>query len=195
MIDYELQRRMPRLAAMSHMTICVLSVFPDEVLDLLELPIATRTAIIKARTDDDAYGLAVTWFLMNVSNNDLTDQDRIVCGQACAVASGKILTGKFVDKLSFDMANILQRPAIINDLVNWIGTSSNEAVKREGEALEEEALRLAEYVEKYNRLVEDKSRTFWKSRTAGEAEEATAGMSPMMQVINAILPGDWGDGQ
>lgn len=162
MADYRTLRDEERQAAAYHAGMCVLSVFDDNVLDLLNVGPTVRAYIQKVRAREDDYvGVGVAYFGLMVSNYDLTEQDRLVASQCLAVASSCILDNKVATKLAYDDEDVLTNVNVLSELKAWMNKVDAPTVLT-GDALMEQGLSLVTFMEQYNREVLDKSRSFTK---------------------------------
>lgn len=171
MADYRTLREEERQAAAYHAGMCVLAVFDDNVLDLMNIGPAARSYVQKVRAKEDDYaGVAAAYFGLMISNYDLTEQDRLVVGQCLAVTSSCVLDRKVATKLAYDAEDVLTNVNVLSELKKWMNEVDAPRVLS-GDAMMEQGVSLLAYMEQYNREILDKSRSFTKGGT-GDDEAA-----------------------
>lgn len=186
MTDYRTLRNEERKAAIYHLAVCTLAVFDDDVLDLMGLTPTMRGMINNIRADEDDYaGCAAAFFGFMVTNYDLTDQDRLVVGQALAVASSCTLTQKVATKSVYDAADILLNQDILTSLGTWIESAPAPKILI-GDAVFEQGKDLLTYMEQYNRAVLDQSQQYSKGGT--NDDETAQGDKNFLEKIIDYIP-------
>lgn len=148
----------------------MLSVLRDEDLDMLGIAADVRSDIEQSRSSNDALGVAAAVFAYSISNQDLTKQDRAVIGQIFGVASGTILNGYLVTKGALANKQVLTAPDIWTNIATLISGTSTP-FHHTGDAIDEEMLRIVDYIEAYNRYVESKRVSYFKSGARDETIE------------------------
>jgi len=180
MTDYRTLRKEERKSAMYHLSICMLAILDDNVLDIMNLTPALRGAINTIRAEEDDYvGAAAAFFAFQMSNYDMTDQDRLVASQALAVGSGAIQNRRVATKSMFDSEDILVNRTIMENIATWISEAEAPNVLV-GDAVFEQGVELLKYIEQYDRRVKDKSQVWTKG---GENESETASESNILDWI------------
>lgn len=162
MSDYRTLRKEERKAAMFHQSMCVLALFDDDVLDLMNLSPAIRSSINSIRAEEDDYaGCGAAFFSFMVSNYDLTEQDRVVVAQVLGVGSGAVANRKVATKNMFDASDVLTNVSIMESIAEWISAAPAPNILV-GDAVFEQGKELLTYMEQYNSAVLDKSHTWTK---------------------------------
>lgn len=170
MSDYRTLRREERKAAMYHLSLCMLAVIDDDVLDLMGLSPAMRSGINTIRAEEDDYaGCGAAFFTFNISNSDITEQDRVVVSQILGVGAGAVANRKVVTKNMLDSADVLTNVSIMQSIETWISEAPAPNILV-GDSVFEQGQLLLAYIEQYNSAVLDKSHTW----TKGEANDNEA---------------------
>lgn len=172
MNNYRTIRNEERKAATYHLMTCMMSVCDDTSLDLLGIPASLRADINAIRANEDDFaGCAAASFAFNISNSDLTEQDRLVVSQILAVAASAVALKKVVTKSMLDGKDVLKNKSILTNLIDWCSEASAPQALV-GDAILEQGQSLLEYVEQYNSAVLDKSQQWFKG--GGKMEDETA---------------------
>lgn len=172
MTTYKTIRTEERKAASYHLSVCLLAIMDDDALALLNLPSELRMQINDVRaSEDDFAGCAAAGFALNISNFDLTDQDRLVVAQIMAVTSGAIAENKVVTKSLLDSEDVLTNVSVLQELGNWI-SSADAPRTLIGDAMLEQSKSILDYIEQYNSAVLDKSVSWTKGGGTNDDETA-----------------------
>lgn len=163
MQDYLKLRKDNRRASAVFGAVSILTVIPDEILDLLNIPSTLRSQINDLRSEDDTDGMAAAMFAFFMSNSDMTEQDRLVVGQILTVAGGDILNKHVVTKYRLDSEDVLTNVDNFKAIALMF-TESSQTERIIGDSMYEELERLANYIEQYDRGVKDKSKAWFKGK-------------------------------
>lgn len=181
MSDYRTLRQEERKAAMYHLALCVLAVMDDDVIDLLNMGPAIKSGINSIRAGEDDYaGCAAAFFAFNISNYDLTEQDRLVVSQSLAVGAGAVANRRVATKNMFDAEDVLTNRNIIENIMLWVSEAPAPAILT-GDAVFEQGKELLTYMEQYNMHVKDQSRTWTKGGT--NEDETAVSESSILDLI------------
>lgn len=163
-------RSLQRKGAAYDALIKMMTILRDEDLDMLGIAADVRQDIEVARSSNDALGVAAASFCYQISNQELTKQDRAVVGQIFGVASGTILNGYLVTKTALSNKQVLSNPDIWSN-ISTLFSGTSTPFHHSGDAIDEEMLRIVDYVEAYNRYAESKRVSWFKSGSRDETVE------------------------
>lgn len=169
MTNYKEFRDVSRQAAVYWAMICFFAAMSDADLALLELDGDIRSNIAKARSSDDFLGIAAAYAGSMLSNSDMTEQDRLVVGQALAIAGSRTLSGGVATKTVYDEANITENQTVWGNFLDWIGTTP-KVTRLYGDAWWENVESIVKYTEQYNRDIKDATIKYTNSKETNETE-------------------------
>lgn len=168
-MDYKNFKTAQRKSALWQGCTAFMCFLRDEDLDLMGLSSETRSDIDKMRLTDDWPGIGMAFFLMSVSNSDITDWDRVVLGQIMNASSGTIIAKRVLQKSVLDGQDVLSSRTAFKQMYDWF-SKSNTVVHLNGDAFDEEVVSVINYIEQYNRDIPDRSFAYINSGEQGDDE-------------------------